>query len=210
MASLIMHLCAAKALINENKIEGERENEFLLGTLIPDFSLVPNAHYRTRSNGKRFFNISQFREKYIDKIKTEPLYLGYYLHLVQDVVFRDMMYNEYSWDPKKKGNVTLLYGDYRKLNSYLCEKYLLSEDIIKSFEPCLKAAAKEFIFEPFYLKDCLINDFSIKETGDHYFLTPGISHKFLQKSLDICIAELTALEKESGFINETDYAWKDK
>lgn len=202
MASLIMHLCVAKALINENKIDTSKENEFLLGTLIPDFALIPNAHYRTSEGGKRFFNITEFREKYIDKLKTEPLYLGYYLHLVQDVIFRDMMYNKYSWDPKKKGNIPLLYGDYRKLNSYFCEKYSITEDILKGIEPYSRMAEKGFIYEHFYLKDCLINDITVKESGNYFFLTPEIAEEFVCKAVAACIAEL-----EGEGINEREYAW---
>jgi len=207
MASLIMHLCVAKALINENKIEKGSENEFLLGTLIPDFALVPNAHYRTSENGKSFFDITRFRKKYINKIKIEPLYLGYYLHLVQDVIFRDMMYNKYSWNPKNKGNISLLYGDYRRLNVYLSEKYLIDIAMIKDLDPYARSAAGEFIYEHFYLKDCLATDLTVKEEGDYFFLTPEISEEFLDRAKELCIYELNALECGNGYIDEKSYGW---
>ncbi|MBR5514776.1 MAG: zinc dependent phospholipase C family protein [Clostridia bacterium] len=202
MASLIMHLCVAKELINENLIEKEKENEFLLGTLLPDFALMPNAHYRETEKGKRFFNITKFREEYIKRIKNESLYLGYYLHLVQDIVFRDIMYNKYFWNPHIPGNVQRLYGDYRKLNSCLSEKYMLSDDILKEFESLCKYAAKEFVYEHFYLKECIKKDFGVKENGEYYFLTPDIAYEFLERALEACKQEIKALDEGSGHINE--------
>lgn len=209
MASLIMHLCAAKGLINDNKADTNKENEFLLGTLIPDFALIPNAHYRNTKDGKRFFDITKFREKYIGKIKSDSLYLGYYLHLVQDVVFRDMMYNKYRWNPKKKGNIVLLYGDYRRLNGYLSEKYSVTADMIKGLDPFSKRAAKEFVYEHFYLKDCLKNDLTHKEKGEYFFLDCDIAEEFLQRAREACISELFALEKGEGYIDEIKFSWQE-
>lgn len=206
MASLIMHLTVAQKMINENKIKKDTEYQFLLGTVLPDFCLSANAHYRCSEGGKRFFNISKFREKHLDKIKKDPLYLGYYLHLVQDIIFRDLMYNKYNWDPTIPGNVAKLYGDYRKLNSYLIKKYSLSSDIIKRLDDIYKEALKEFIYEPMYLKDELKKDFSIKEEGDFFFYTPEMTEEFIDKATALCISELLAINNNSGYMNEMEYS----
>ena len=203
MASLIMHLCVAKNI----NAEFDNDSDFILGTLLPDFVLERNAHFRDSEGEKRFFNISAFREANYEKIKNDSLYLGYYLHLVQDVAFRKLVYNKYSWNPHIAGNVERLYGDYRKLNSLLAEEFLLNCNIIKAVEKSSKKALKDFIYEPMYMRDCLMGDLENKETGDFFFLTPEKAYEFILCATELCLNEVAALEGNAPHIDEKKHAW---
>ena len=62
MASLIMHLCVAKNI----NAEFDNDSDFILGTLLPDFVLEQNAHFRD-SEGEKGFLISLLSERLITK-----------------------------------------------------------------------------------------------------------------------------------------------
>ncbi|SFP84429.1 hypothetical protein SAMN04487928_109119 [Butyrivibrio proteoclasticus] len=38
-------------------------------------------------------------------MRQDDLYLGYYLHLVQDMCYRHFVYDKYHWNPMIPGNV---------------------------------------------------------------------------------------------------------
>lgn len=64
----------------------------------------------------------------------DTLYMGYYIHLAEDLVYRDFIYNRYKWSPMENGRLSQkkvdgLHNDYRLLNKYVKEKYNLKNDI---------------------------------------------------------------------------------
>ncbi len=62
-------------------------------------------------------------------MKADDLYLGYYLHLIQDLLYRHFMYDRYHWNPKPDGNIERLHDDYKQINAYVISKYGLHSDI---------------------------------------------------------------------------------
>ena len=42
--------------------------------------------------------------------EQDALYFGYYLHLIQDLIFRRLMYEDYHWNPVPDGNVLRLHN----------------------------------------------------------------------------------------------------
>ena len=91
MASRILHLAAAKLILDEHPVADEKR--FRLGSILPDAGERVSAHFRVRIDGgtKTMMALSGFRARFADKM-DDPLYLGYYLHLVQDIVFRKVFY----------------------------------------------------------------------------------------------------------------------
>ena len=86
MASRILHLAAAKLILDEHPAADEKR--FRLGSILPDAGERVSAHFRVRIDGgtKTMMALGGFRARFADKM-DDPLYLGYYLHLVQDIVF---------------------------------------------------------------------------------------------------------------------------
>ena len=63
-----------------------------------------------------------FRSKYGELMKTDDLYLGYYLHLVQDICYRHFVYDKYKWNPMIPGNVEKLHKDYSIIKIYVATR----------------------------------------------------------------------------------------
>ena len=55
-------------------------------------------------------------------MKKDDLYLGYYLHLIQDMLYRRVMYGEHGWNSSVPGNVEKLHRDYEILNEYVSDE----------------------------------------------------------------------------------------
>ena len=128
MASRILHLAAAKLILDEHPAADEKR--FRLGSILPDAGERVSAHFRVRIDGgtKTMMALGGFRARFADKM-DDPLYLGYYLHLVQDIVFRKVFYLDHGWKVDSPQKVKRLYDDYRILNTWAIEKFALREDL---------------------------------------------------------------------------------
>lgn len=206
MASIIMHLAVSENIIKHgNTLDRDR---LLFGTILPDYAFEENAHYKKVEGDRKFFNITKFRAEYGDKINTNAIYLGYYLHLVQDMVFRDFMYNTHGWDPSVPGNVSRLYGDYRRLNGYLIDKFSLSTDILKNTDYIPSEEYPDFTLNKAELIKETEKHLGRCEEGDYFFFTPDMANDFIEKATAACLNELSALKGEKAYLNEKEYSWK--
>ena len=96
MASRIIHLAVADTLLKEFEIDAPER--FRLGSILPDAkidSLLRAApHYQTTlPSGLITYKLKEFLSVYGERMKEDSLYLGYYLHLIQDIFYRRYMSN---------------------------------------------------------------------------------------------------------------------
>lgn len=142
MASWMVHLRVADKMIE--KAKELKLREFIVGNVAPDCG-VPNedwtcyipdksiSHYeREDENGNKFSDYSVFQGKFInDRINTEEeksFYLGYYTHLLTDVLWGSEIYvpsklrfsNEYGED--KKAFLWKLKKDWYDLDHLFLKK----------------------------------------------------------------------------------------
>ena len=121
MASRIIHLAITNELsqqYNFSNIDG-----LYFGTIIPDGVssrqdyILSHFKLRISDTGKRSYNLTEYKEKFGNLLKVDDLYLGYYLHLIQDLLYRHFMYDRYHWNPKSDGNIERLHDDYKQINA---------------------------------------------------------------------------------------------
>ena len=207
MGSRIMHLAIASGLLNE--LPGVDQNRFLLGSLLPDAATDRLSH-RTISvfdGAKKTYDLTGFRGQFHEQLKSDPLYLGYYLHLVQDLIFRQFVYTTYRWDPRPAGNVERLHRDYAILNPYLIEKYSLSCEIqaprLLEQEPLLQDCAYDV--ERLLLE--LRADFADQTDGEIFFFQREMADAYISQTVPVCRTELNAIHLGKGFLDEIALAW---
>lgn len=98
------------------------------------------------------------------------------IHLVQDMYFRDFVYNRYHWNLLPPGYVEKLHNDYALINQYVIQKYALSNTItvpVSFDEETLNQLGRFSIYE--FLTD-MNADFQIfAETQVLHALTPQYS-----------------------------------
>ena len=208
MASRILHLAAAKLILDEHPAADEKR--FRLGSILPDAGDRVSAHFRVRIDGgtKTMMALGGFRARFADKM-DDPLYLGYYLHLVQDIVFRKVFYLDHGWKVDSPQKVERLYDDYRILNTWAIEKFALREDL---------TAPEDFSAEPI----CAVSDFALPEFLVELhadFTTPpppaerhGGGQKFLRNGFGEMYAltrrEIAALREGKTAVDERAWAWE--
>lgn len=203
MATWIVHLRIADLLIKKNIIPDEYKAEFIYGSLAPDcgygtkdsfgdFSPPPPVTHWTPSNCKVFCEYEKFYNQYLkDTVKNSDyyFYLGYYTHLITDVLWSSSIYmttrfkyaQEYKDDPQY---LTIIKKDWYRLDfEYLnntpdFEPYKILcginrvKDYLPYYEPNQLTVQLKFIAE-YYMNEKPDDEYTYK------FLTPNEVDEFV-------------------------------
>ncbi|OIB03008.1 hypothetical protein AK95_33270 [Paenibacillus sp. LC231] len=165
MGSRIMHYCITARLAKELKID---DNQFFLGGIAPDVNKnmkTPKtiSHFvRTNNEEQIFADYLGFHEKYL-RYMREPFYLGYFYHLISDVIWvEEIYYKKIKWlpQPDKKEAQLKYYRDFWRLNGKLIDYYSIEYRPleVKSIE----IEEIDYRYLPELVKD-LENDFAMKD-----------------------------------------------
>lgn len=208
MASRMIHLAITDLISKE--YEYKDKNRLALGSVLPDAATSGNSHLKICINDgmKKTYDLTGFRSGFLPKILEDDLYLGYYLHLVQDLFFRDFVYDQYQWDPLPSGNVERLHNDYALINQYVIQKYALSNTItvpVSFEEEPLNKLASFSIYE--FLTD-MKADFQSHLTGTTFFFTKEMADEFIAYACEKCKREIYSLFHDLDCLDERALAWQ--
>lgn len=212
MASRVMHLAIAAEIIKQVPIKDV--NRFRLGIILPDaynhnVQTANNSHlkYTTANGTKKTYKLDWFRKTYAEQLKKDDLYLGYYLHLIQDTIFRYFMYSLYKWDPYPKGNTERLHNDYRLLNNYVIDRYKLPDSLVIPDRIQKEPIFDIYPFDTEQLSTDFKTDFESYNNGYAFFFTKEMTDEFIKMATEKCIAEIKAINNGKSVINELKWAW---
>ncbi|MBE7017423.1 MAG: hypothetical protein E7420_04620 [Ruminococcaceae bacterium] len=210
MASRIIHLAVADALLQEFEIDNIAR--FRLGSILPDAkidSLLRAApHFQTvLPSGLITYRLSEFLSLYGKRIKEDSLYLGYYLHLIQDVFYRRYMYSLPHWDARIPENIKQLHSDYRKINRYIIESRALKNGISLPADFSSEDINLRFDFDAAGFLRELEKDFTNIYEGEYHHFTPEMADEYLSIAIDACRKELRAIRKGLPLLDEIKMAW---
>ncbi|MBR3964286.1 MAG: hypothetical protein IKJ80_02640, partial [Clostridia bacterium] len=140
MAQRTIHYLFGEIIASQMEIEDKAR--FLLGSVMPDAIEAADrdaSHFKTKTDTLVYFDFEAYRNQYFDRMLQDDLYLGYYMHLVEDAFYRAFIYKDCYTMPRTQEEVKLLHNDYHILNSYIVNKYnihdILEKDIILEYEP---------------------------------------------------------------------------
>lgn len=212
MASRMMHLAAAKKILETKPIQNP--DRFLLGIILPDApksgksSAVSHLKIKVYNGTKKTYDLTEFRNRYWKELSSDSLYLGYYLHLIQDLVYRHFIYEKYHWNPMIPGNVEKLHNDYSLLNDCIIQRYGLENNLI---------FPRDFTNEKIYelvptdaeqFQEEIKSDFIPHLKGSIYFFTENMAIEYIEMAAEISIREVSALENGTFLTDEKQSAWK--
>lgn len=212
MASRIIHLAITDILTG--KYPFKDINRLKIGATLPDASApgqsTEGSHLKIRICGltKKTYDLTRYRKEFGRKMKEDDLYLGYYLHLVQDILFRYFMYEMHRWDSKTPGNVDRIHNDYALINTYVVRKYQLRDDIVipQDFADEPIHGFYPFGYESFY--EDLKGDYEPYQEGSLFFFTEQKADAFIGMAVDFCLKELDALSQGKTGLDEYAWGWK--
>lgn len=211
MASRIMHLAIAEILIRRGA--AANADRFRLGSVMPDAYGgglgTAASHFKARViNGtKNTYRLSDFRKDYAAELLSDDLYLGYYLHLVQDMLFRNYVYDIHGWNPVPQGNPQRLHNDYALLNPYIIGRYALESRLLIPDDIAGQRLMAVYPFDLQQLVHDISGDFSACAQGEHFFFTRQMADEFIGMAASRCAEEISALKSGGSLIDEIRYAW---
>lgn len=208
MASSIIHLAITEMVAKEWNIKDLCR--LRLGAVLPDGTVHGSGHFKIRicNETRSTYDLEGFRERFGEKMKEDDLYLGYYLHLIQDIFYRYYVYSEHDWNPLLPGNVERLYRDYGITNGFVAEKYGLNPHMLRqldlSGEPLL-SIAKYGVEE---LVERVKGQFVPVEDTGIFFFTREMAEEFIERAIVFCLNELRDLADGKPGLSSTEWSWE--
>ena len=214
MASRVIHLAVAAELAGANDI-GDTER-FFFGHVLPDMVMgeyevrLPakqKTHFYTLlQSGRKTYDFYRFYEEYKDRL-DDMLYLGYYVHLIEDNIFRQYLYYRVGL-LKRRGERELLdeiYEDYHLLNPILREKYGIKLPAVpKGLEG--EEIFKRFDFTVDEWLDDMKGDLTERPEGELKHFTQELIGEFIAECTDVITKELKANEQGRHYLTLDDYS----
>lgn len=185
---------------------------FLLGSLLPDaiFSKADRdaSHYAFRGDdGTRYYEFDRFRSTFADQM-CDPLYLGYYMHLVEDSFYRSFCHRDYHFYFIREKDVRALHRDYHLLNPWLVEHYALVNRLTLPADFAEEPLARIARFDLAGLLADLAKDFAEQPEGCFSFLSREMMDEFITRYLPPVEEELRAVLNGKQMLHAADFAWK--
>lgn len=217
MASRIMHLCISKEL--EKIILPKNDNNFRIGHILPDAVINAdkkqvNTHFikNFEEKGKYYkvFDYYSFYDRFKAFLTDDEIFLGYYFHLIEDNIFRTVLYRDLGMLNKRGDSDFLkaLYNDYRTLNYILVDKYQLKDELETpyNFTQCKINDIYNFELREF-LED-MRKDFSYQGDGQPKIFTEDVTEEYIERCVKICKAEYDGIKQGKHFISENELAYE--
>ncbi len=205
-----MHLAVCSQLEKILPLDKENVSRFRIGQLLPDAVLSAdkigvNSHFIREFDGgrRKVYDFYEFEERFKDKLLSDGLYLGYYFHLIEDNIFRILIYYDLGLlcrrgDPKL---LEELYRDYHILNGRLAKEYKLenSLEIPKNFES--EQINEIYPFEILDYLNQMSGDFEESCDGQPKYFTSRVTEQFISRCVKVCNAEYNRLKSGGHYLD---------
>ena len=207
MGSRLMHLALGKTLAD--RLDIEDRDGLIIGSILPDalpskVKQERNSHFITVFDEGRYkwFDSLAFYDRYADELRTDAIYLGYYFHLISDNIFRQTFYIDMGLITRRgeKSLFEEFYNDYNLLNPQITAGFGLKKNIPVPERLRKTRLYKDYGFEPENLISDLYADMDMHIEGTLRHFSMDIVRGFVERSADLCIRELEAIESGRGHI----------
>lgn len=212
MAQRTIHYVYGELLLRECPVRDRKR--FLLGSILPDAYCAHEerklAHFTNRSTpGTMYFDFDAFRRRFGERMAADDLYLGYYMHLVEDNFYR-VFFRErvgVSIDAQKPEQVARLHRDYTLLNAYIVKRYGVQNEVERppDFEEEPINEIAHFDLDRFLRE--FAGDFTRQAEGETRFLTESLLDEFLERHLPQGLRELRTVQAGGRGLVARDMAW---
>ena len=208
MASSIIHLAITELLLTQRTIQ--TPDRLRLGAILPDAGPRDQSHLKRRldADHKMTYALERYRADFGSLMQHDTLYLGYYLHLVQDICFRHFLYETHRWNPYVPGNVEKLHHDYAVSNAYVIARYRLKNDLTLPADFAHEPINRLCVLDAAALLQSLQSYFTTAATGTPFFFTTAMADDFIGEAAALCLQELDALACGGPLLDSTAHAWR--
>lgn len=207
MASSIIHYAITCELIKRRQFNNP--DRLKLGSILVDSGYNGNSHMKISVAGghKNTYDLDGYKSIYGELMKQDDLYLGYYLHLIQDILYRHLVYDKYHWNPLIPGNVEKLHRDYAIGNFYVVQKYNLKNEVTIPADFDKEPINQVCSFDLEGLVQNMNSYFEPIEEDDIFFFTKEMADEYIAEAVGYCIQELDNLECQNAGTDGYLSAW---
>lgn len=207
MASSIVHYAITCELIKRRQFNNP--DRLKLGSILVDSGYNGNSHMKISVAGghKNTYDLDGYKSIYGELMKQDDLYLGYYLHLIQDILYRHLVYDKYHWNPLIPGNVEKLHRDYAIGNFYVVQKYNLKNEVTIPADFDKEPINQVCSFDLEGLVQNMNSYFEPIEEDDIFFFTKEMADEYIAEAVGYCIQELDNLECQNAGTDGYLSAW---
>ena len=162
------------------------------GAVLPDASVNKRkTHFRIYNEklGIRLYDLEAYRAQFGERMQKDDLYLGYYLHLIEDALYRKTLYDTSGWNPYTPESTARMHHDYTLLNRHFIQKYNIRDDL---------AVPENFTQEPI---------FAFEPVDAPYFFTAAMADTYIEDAVRLCAAELDRFHSGKTLLSAEDFTW---
>jgi hypothetical protein len=185
---------------------------FLLGSLLRDAIGSKEERNLTHfafhgADGSRYYQFDLFRRDFVDQM-SDPFYIGYYMHLVEDSFYRAFCHRDYQFYFIKDEAVRALHRDYHLLNPWIVKRYALVNRLTLPSDFSDEPLARIADFDLRKLREDFAQDFIEQPVGNFTYLCPSMIETFIERYLPQAETELRAVLEGQEFLRAADFAWR--
>ena len=213
MAQRTIHYLLGEELIGLGVRDVDR---FRVGNLLPDaiedLIFRDLTHYQTDTQiggeTKRLSDFERFRREFAPLVETDGLYLGYYMHLVEDACYR-RFWKKIGFPERHmtREKVAVLHNDYHLLNAYIVRSRGLRDELV--FPAGFEREPINRLY-PFLLKDFLEEmrgDFTEDPQGTTHYMTEALLEEYLSGAMDVCRDALRRILSGEELLDARSLTW---
>lgn len=210
MAQRTIHYLLGELLLNDGV---QDRNRFRVGNLLPDAyegAMRKTTHFigLTPDGTRKYSDFERFRTEFSPKVELDDLYLGYYMHLVEDACFRVFVSEKgIHARIRTEEHVQALHRDYHILNRYITEHYGLRQSILPLPDFAGEEINRIYPFRMSEIIEELSRDFQDRTEGNTVYMTEALLDEFVSYALPVCRDVLHRLRAGNPLPNPLDYSW---
>jgi hypothetical protein len=213
MAQRTIHYLLGEELIPLGVRDVER---FRVGNLLPDaiedlvFRELTHYHDKAEIGGqtRQFSDFERFRRAFDPLVGTDGLYLGYYMHLVEDACYR-VFWHRARFAPRHmtRENVAVLHNDYHLLNRYIVSRYGIRDELVMPEDFAREPINRIYPFRLREFLDEMRGDFSEDPQGTTQYVTEALLEEYLAGAREICRDALRRILSGGEPMDPRDLTW---
>ena len=213
MAQRTIHYLIGEELITLGVRDIDR---FRVGNLLPDaiedlvFRELTHYHDKAEIGGqtRQFSDFERFRRAFDPLVGTDGLYLGYYMHLVEDACYR-VFWHRARFAPRHmtRENVAVLHNDYHLLNRYIVSRYGIRDELVMPEDFAREPINRIYPFRLREFLDEMRGDFSEDPQGTTQYVTEALLEEYLAGAREICRDALRRILSGGEPMDPRDLTW---
>ena len=213
MAQRTIHYLIGEALMDEGVRDPAR---FRVGNLLPD--AIDGLRWRSLTHYQvgrfddgttcRWSDFERYRREFAELVEKDDLYLGYYMHLVEDACYR-LLWRDTGLREKirTEADVALLHRDYHLLNAFIVRRWGIRDELVMPPDFAREPINRIYPFRLAAFLDEAHGDFTEDPSGEMTLISADFVERYVRDYLGVCRDALRRLREGRAPLDPRSMVW---